>query len=297
MRLQGIVPPIATPLDSEERVDEPALKRLVQGLLSARVNGVFVLGSTGEFAHLTDKEKRRALEIVVSEVNKKVPVLAGVTETSTRRSLQWVKEAERSGADFLVAAPPFYYPLTEDELERHYRLLAEEAGLPVLLYHIPATTKVRFSLPLLERLAEVPQIVGIKDSSGDLPFVFALIDALKQRPFLVFQGHDALLAPALLYGADGGINSLSNLVPEWFVALYQAAQRKDVGEAFAWQQRLNALMKPLEAFPFLPALKEALHLRWGIPAMVTAPFAPLTEEQKSLLRAILIEAGVPTEMS
>ncbi len=293
MLLRGIIPPIATPVDEQERVDEQALRQLVRALLTAGVHGMFVLGSTGAFAHLTDKEKERALDIVLSEVDKKVPVLVGATETGTRRAVKWAQIAQQRGADALVIAPPFYYPLTEAEVEQHYRALASECAMPIIAYHIPATTKVWFSVALVERLSELPNIVGIKDSSGDLTFTFSVIDRMRERPFAILQGHDSLVAPSLLYGAHGAINSLANLVPEWFVALYDASQKEDASLAISWQQQINNLIGQLDAFPFFPALKAALHLRWGIPERVTAPFHPLSEEQKACLWTALQSAGVP----
>jgi 4-hydroxy-tetrahydrodipicolinate synthase len=287
MQLAGIIPPIATPLDEDEKVDENALRSLVRYLLRSGVHGIFVLGSTGEFAHLSDDEKKRAIEIVLSEVDGKVPVLVGVTETGTKRSIFWAKEAQMLGANGVVAAPPFYYPLSEAEIENHYRALSSECELPILLYHIPSTTKVRFSLTLIERLAEVPNIVGIKDSTGDLPFVFTLIDRMRERNFLVFQGHDTLLAPTLLYGAHGGINALANLTPSWFVSLYEAAKRGEAILAISWQRKINELTHFLEAMTFLPALKMALHLKGLIRPFVSAPFVPFPENRKEELLSAL----------
>jgi len=292
MKFRGIIPPIATPLNEREEVDELALRSLVRHLIEAGVHGIFVLGSTGEFAHLRDDEKRRAIEFVISEVNGKVPVLVGVAESGTKRSVLWAKEAERLGANGVVAAPPFYYPLAEPEVENHYRALASECSLPILLYHIPSTTKVRFSVGLIERLSELPNIVGIKDSTGDLVFVFTLLDGMRDRSFVVFQGHDYLVAPTLLYGAHGAINSLANLVPNWFVALYEAVQKGDAASAIDWQRRINKLSRELEAMPFLPALKSALYLKGLTTPFMTAPFSALTEEQKIKLRTFLENEGL-----
>lgn len=292
MPFGGIIPPIATPLNEQEEVDESSLRGLVRYLLQAGVHGIFVLGSTGEFAHLTDSEKKRAIDIVVSEVNGKVPVLVGVAETGTKRSIFWAKEAEKFGASGVVAAPPFYYLLTESEVENHYRALASECNLPILLYHIPSTTKVRFSVDLIERLSELPNIVGIKDSTGDLPFVFNLLDRMRGRNFVVFQGHDYLVAPSLLYGAQGAINSLANLVPSWFVAIYNAVQKGDAHSAMGWQQKINKLSMQLETMPFLPAIKAALHIKGLTAPFMTKPFTVLTEEQRGKLRIILENEGV-----
>ncbi|MFN3421256.1 MAG: dihydrodipicolinate synthase family protein [Armatimonadota bacterium] len=292
MPFSGIIPPIATPLNGREEVDEPSLRSLVRYLLQTGVHGIFVLGSTGEFAHLTDSEKKRAIDIVVSEVNGKVPILVGVAEAGTKRSILWAKEAEKFGANGVVAAPPFYYPLTESEVENHYRALASECNLPILLYHIPSTTKVRFSVDLVERLSELPNIVGIKDSTGDLAFVFTLLDRMRGRDFAVFQGHDYLVAPSLLYGAQGAINSLANLVPSWFVAIYDAAQKGDAASAMDWQQKINKLSTQLETMPLLPAIKASLHIKGLTASFMTMPFAALTEEQHEKLRTILENEGV-----
>lgn len=292
MQFSGIIPPVVTPLDEIERVDEGAMRVLVRHLIQSGVHGIFVLGSTGEFAHLTDDEKRRAIDVVVSEVNGEVPVLVGVTEAGTKRSIFWAKEAQRFGANGVVAAPPFYYRLSDAEIENHYRALSSECELPILIYHIPSTTKVRFSLELIERLAEAPNIVGIKDSTGDLPFVLNLVDQMNGRNFLVFQGHDALLAPTLLYGAHGGINSSANLVPSWFVALYDAARRGEATSALAWQRKINELVRLLETMPFLPALKMSLHLKGLIRPFISAPFLPLPESQRENLLTVLKGMGV-----
>jgi 4-hydroxy-tetrahydrodipicolinate synthase len=292
MKFSGIIPPVVTPLDEIERVDEGAMRALVRHLIQSGVHGIFVLGSTGEFAHLTDDEKRRAIDVVVSEVNGEVPVLVGVTEAGTKRSIFWAKEAQRFGANGVVAAPPFYYRLSDAEIENHYRALSSECELPILIYHIPSTTKVRFSLELIERLAEAPNIVGIKDSTGDLPFVLNLVDQMNGRNFLVFQGHDALLAPTLLYGAHGGINSSANLVPSWFVALYDAARRGEATSALAWQRKINELVRLLETMTFLPALKMSLHLKGLIRPFISAPFLPLPESQRENLLTVLKGMGV-----
>ncbi|MCS7264985.1 MAG: dihydrodipicolinate synthase family protein [Armatimonadetes bacterium] len=280
MQFCGIVPPIATPINEQEMVDEKALRALTRYLLNSKVHGIFVLGSTGEFAHLTDRERLRAIKTVISEVKGKVPVLVGVTESGTKRAIFWAKEAKRLGASGIVAAPPFYYPLSEKEIELHYIALASETDLPILLYHIPSTTKIRFSLELVERLSGIENIVGIKDSTGDLNFFFSLVDRMRGRNFVVFQGHDALLASSLLYGAHGGINSLANLVPNWFVSLYDATQKNDATTAYAWQQRINELARKLEEISFLPALKLALHYKGLAQPFVTSPFKPLTGVQK-----------------
>jgi 4-hydroxy-tetrahydrodipicolinate synthase len=215
-----------------------------------------------------------------------------VTEAGTKRSIFWAKEAQRFGANGVVAAPPFYYPLSEAEIENHYRALSSECELPILLYHIPSTTKVRFSLTLIERLAEVPNIVGIKDSTGDLPFVLNLIDRTRERPFLVFQGQDDLLALTLLYGAHGGINSSANLVPSWFVALYEAAKRGEATSAIAWQRKINELVRHLETMSFLPSLKMALHLKGLIRPSISAPFTPFPENRKEELLSALKGMGI-----
>jgi 4-hydroxy-tetrahydrodipicolinate synthase len=226
--LGGIIVPLTTPLHSDESVDEAGLRRLVQHVLRGGVHGVFVMGSTGEFAAVADSERRRAIEIVADEVKGKVPVLAGVGDSSTRRALARVEEAQGLGADALVAIMPYYHSVnTMDEAKAHFEAIAKAASLPVLMYNIPQRIGVSLTIDAVEDLREVTQIAGIKDSSEDFNRFQAMI-RMGSAAFRVFQGSELAGAASLLMGAHGCVPGMANLAPRLWVAIYEAARDGNV---------------------------------------------------------------------
>lgn len=223
-RLGGIIPPLATPLHADESVDEPALRRLVQHVLRGGVHGLFVMGSTGEFAALADHERRRAIEIVVDEVKGRLPVFAGVGDSSTRRALLRVEEAQNLGVDALVAILPYYHAVNNmQEAKAHFEAIVKASSLPVLLYNIPQRVGVSLTLEAISELRELPQVVGIKDSSEDFN-QFQEIVRTGSAAFRVFQGSELQAAVSLLLGAHGAVLGIANLAPRLCVALYDAAR-------------------------------------------------------------------------
>jgi 4-hydroxy-tetrahydrodipicolinate synthase len=227
-RLGGIIPPLATPLHADESVDETGLRRLVQHVLRGGVHGVFVAGSTGEFAALVEQERRRALEIVVDEVKGAVPVLAGVGDSGTNRALQRVEEAQQAGADGLVAILPYYQtPNNMEEAKAHFQALANAASVPVLLYNIPQRVGASLTLEAVDELRELPQVAGIKDSSENFNLFLGLA-RMESAAFRVFQGSEMQAAASLLMGAHGCVPGSANLAPKLWVALYEAAREGDI---------------------------------------------------------------------
>jgi 4-hydroxy-tetrahydrodipicolinate synthase len=260
--LRGVVPPIATPLTPEEKVDEAGMRHLVAHLLEAGVHGVFVAGSTGEFALLRDEERRRAVELVVAEVGGKVPVFVGVGDSSTARAVDRAKEAKQLGADALVALLPYYQPTpTPDEMVAHFEGVMEATDLPLLLYNIPQRVKNVIHLDAVARLMEDTRVVGIKDSGEDI-YYFHRLTLMENPSFRVFQGSEALAAASLLMGCHGIVPGIGNLVPRLCVALYDAAQAKDVPTVRSLHQNLMEINRIwwLEGTSGLGALKYALHL-------------------------------------
>jgi 4-hydroxy-tetrahydrodipicolinate synthase len=228
--LSGIVPPLVTPLNADESVDEPALRRLVQHVLRGGVNGVFVMGTTGEFAALADSERRRAIEVVVDEAKGSVPVLAGVGDSSTRRALARAVEAQEIGVDALVAIPPYYHSVnTMEEAKAHFEAIAKASSVPVMIYNIPQRIGMSLTVDAVAELREVPQIVGIKDSSEDFSHFQAFI-RMESAAFRVFQGSEAQGAASLLMGAHGCVPGMANLAPKLWVLLYEAARQGAVDQ-------------------------------------------------------------------
>ena len=222
--LSGIIPPLVTPLQADESVDEPAMRRLVQHVLRGGVHGLFVMGTTGEFAALADSERRRAIEVVVDEAKGKVPVIAGVGDSSTRRALARVVEAQEAGVDGLVAILPYYHGVnTMDEAKAHFEIIAKASSVPVMLYNIPQKIGTSLTVDVIADLREVPQIVGIKDSSEDFGRFLAII-RMESAAFRVFQGSEIQGAASLLMGAHGCVPGMANLAPKLWVQLYEAAR-------------------------------------------------------------------------
>ncbi|HUT74372.1 MAG TPA: dihydrodipicolinate synthase family protein [Armatimonadota bacterium] len=227
-RLGGVVVPLATPLHADESVDETGLRRLVQHVLQGGVHGAFVMGTTGEFAALTDDQRRRAVEIVIDEVKGAVPVLVGVGDSSTRRALARVEEAQAAGADALVAILPYYHvPRSMDEAKAHFEALAKASSAPILLYNIPPCVGQSLTLELVSEMRQLPQVAGIKDSSEDFNF-FLGIARMESAAFRVFQGSEMHGAASLLMGAHGCVPGMANLAPKLWVAIYDAARAGDL---------------------------------------------------------------------
>jgi 4-hydroxy-tetrahydrodipicolinate synthase len=262
-RLGGVVVPLATPLHADESVDETGLRRLVQHVLQGGVHGIFVMGSTGEFAALTDPERRRAVEIVMDEVKGAVPVLVGVGDSSTRRALARVEEAQAAGADALVAILPYYHvPRSMDEAKAHFEALAKASSLPVLIYNAPLRCIGQpLTLELVSELRQLPQVAGIKDSSEDFSF-FLGIARMESAAFRVFQGSELHGAASLLMGAHGCVPGMANLAPKLWVAIYDAARAGDlkrVRELHRAAADLNRIYW-LEGTSLIGSLKAALEM-------------------------------------
>ncbi|UCH34058.1 MAG: dihydrodipicolinate synthase family protein [Armatimonadota bacterium] len=274
--LGGIVPPLVTPLHSDESVDETGLRRLVQHVVRGGVHGVFAMGSTGEFAALADHERRHALEIVVDEVKGQVPVFAGIGDSSTRRALARVEEAQQVGVDALVAILPYYQSVNNmDEAKAHLEAIATTASVPVMLYNIPQRVGAALAVDAVSDLRDVGQIVGIKDSSEDFSHFQALL-RLSSPAFRVFQGSEHHAAASLLMGAHGAVLGIANLAPKVCVSLYEAARDGNVEEVRELHRSLMDLNRIywFEGSSPIGGLKAALEM---IAICQAYPARPMTQ--------------------
>lgn len=242
--LRGIVPPVVTPLAGRDQLDHDGALQLIEHILAGGVSGLFILGTTGEAPSLSYRLRRQWIDLVCQQVAGRVPILVGITDTSFVESVSLAQHASQAGADAVVLSTPYYFPAGQTELTSYIRNIAAELPLPLVLYNMPSLTKVWFEIETLETLAELPQIVGVKDSSGDLDY-FAKLTALKQtRPdWFVLIGPEALLGQAMQLGGDGGVNGGANLIPELFVQFYQAMLIGDRGQA----EQLNRQIERFQA--------------------------------------------------
>ena len=222
-RIEGIVPPVVTPLNRYGALDSSALVRHHEYLLNSGVAALFVLGTTGEGPALPRRIKEEMIARTVENCAGRVPVLAGISADGLEDYLELAAFAARHGASGVVAAPPCYLPLEAAELVEFYRILTLEQGLPVYVYNMPGTTKIDMNPELLLRIAGLPGIAGCKDSAGNFDRFAALAKELRDRKdFALFMGPDAMLGRALEAGACGGVNGGANVAPQFFVGYYRA---------------------------------------------------------------------------
>ncbi len=283
---KGVIPAMVTPLDDRDRIDKPVLQTLVRYLLDAGVHGLFAVGSQGEFYALTIEEKKRIAELVVRETNGRVPVYIGTGAVTTRESILLTAMAENVGADAVSIMTPFFISPSDDELYEHYVAIAASTRLPVLLYSNPGRTHVNMSTKLVARLSGVDNIVGIKDSSGDLSLTAEYIRNVDPG-FSVLMGRDTLIYGALMYGARGAIAATANVAPRLVVEIYEAYVRGDVGQAKKAQAELAPLRLAFSLGSFPAVIKDALGLMGMTVGGPRLPIKSLDSMRKAELRTIL----------
>ena len=288
--IKGIIPAMVTPLDDQEELNETALRHLVNYLIGAGVHGLFPVGSQGEFYALNPDEKRRVWEIVVEETEGRVPVCAGTGAITTRQVIELNRLAERAGVDAVSVLTPYFIQPTETELYDHFVAVAEATSLPVLLYNNPGRTSVKLSVGLVARLAEHPNIVGIKDSSGDLTLTIEMIRQTRDD-FTVLMGRDSLIFAGLQHGIKGAIAATANVAPELVVEIYEAFQDGDLARALAAQEQLLPLRTAFGLGSFPVVVKDAMNMI-GVPAgPARRPLHSLGGDARDKLRDVLKMVG------
>ena len=236
MELKGVYPAMVTALTPDETVDKEGMRRVVRYCLDAGVHGVVVLGSTGEFPAMTETMRQEAIEVTLDEVRGQVPVLIGCGDTSTQKTITQVRAAARTKADAVLVALPYYYPLDQAGVYRHYSLVADASELPVVVYNFPQMTKISIAPDTLAKLASHPNIIGVKDSAGDFVNMQRYIEVTAGSDFAVMSGNPALGLAAYMHGAKGGIYAGCSLVPKLCADVYKAFASGDLAEALRLQK-------------------------------------------------------------
>jgi len=217
MTLKGIIVPLITPLSDRDTLDQDGLARLVEHVISGGVHGIFILGTSGELPHLSYRLRRELITRVCALVKNRVPVLVGISDTAFIETVNLARHAADAGADALVLTTPYYFPAGQTELTDYLHHLLPELPLPVMLYNMPALTKIWFETDTLKALTDQEKIIGLKDSSGDLDYLADALTLKKERPdWTFFVGPEALLLDALALGADGGVTGGANVLPALF---------------------------------------------------------------------------------
>ena len=295
IRFEGIFSPTVTPIDEKERVDERGFVNQLNRLIRNGVHGIYLLGSSGELTTLTNRERERALDIAVKTVGGRVPIICCVMDTSTQRVIQNIEIAEQFDIDAVAATPGYYYPSTDDaDLIEFYQTVAASTRLPVFIYNIPSTVKTFIKPHVIAELADTCEnIVGTKDSSGDWTNCLNLLALLGDRTdFSIFLGSHFALGAAVLFGADGGVVSISNVAPKQAVALYNAAKARDIDEVHRLQKWMLQLSKMYTYGQGVSGMKACLEILGVCSARTTSPLLPLKDAEKAELRELLTELGV-----
>ncbi|MDN5572217.1 MAG: dihydrodipicolinate synthase family protein [Propionibacteriaceae bacterium] len=299
--LRGIIPPILTPMDASGAVDPASLDRLVDHLMAGGVDGVFVLGSSGQVAYLTDAEREAVTRRVVDRVAGRVPVFVGTPDLTARRVAELARRAVTWGADSVVATAPFYALSSAAEVAEHFRLVADAVDVPVVAYDVPVRVHSKLGAELLVELGREGVIAGVKDSSGDdVSFRRLLrLNAEAGSPLSISTGHEVMVDAMALAGADGVVPGLANVDPAGYRRLWDAAGSGDWATARQEQERLARLFE----IAFVPvglagdsagigAFKAALALQGVIASgAMPAPLTPLSQADVAGIQAILTGVG------
>lgn len=286
-KFHGVVPAMATPFTADHRLDEARVRALVADYLDAGVHGLSIAGSQGEFFALSSDEHLRLLEVATKAVDGRVPVYAGTGAVTTRDAIRLSQAAEAMGADLALVITPYFAQPSQDELVEHYTAIARAVRIPVMLYNNPPRTAVNVLPSTLARaMAAADNIVGIKDSSGDLTQAIEYLLGAP-RPALLFSGRDTIALAMMLHGAQGTISPAANVFPRLQVRLYDALRKGDIAEA----RRLSDVFAPLRAawawgsFPVV--IKEAMTLVGRSAGPTRPPIGALSPQRRHDLEAVV----------
>ena len=292
---KGILPAMITPMTKDFKVNIPALRKLIDYMIDGGVHGIFAIGTTGEFYALTNDEYREVLEVTVDHVAGRVPVYAGCNSIGTRQSIELTKIAsEVGGIDAISVLTPYFIGLTQNEIYDHFRTIAENTDMNIILYDNAPKTHLTIKPATVAKLADIPNIVGMKDSTGDLTNTADIIGRTTRagKDFHVMMGRDSLIHAALCYGATGAVAAAANVAPKLCADIYNKYMAGDIKGSLEDQYNLVPLRVAFGLGSFPTVIKEALEMV-GIEAGPCAmPTGVMTAEEKEQLKKILTGMGL-----
>jgi 4-hydroxy-tetrahydrodipicolinate synthase len=292
-RPEGILPALVTPFtDDGKAVDEERLRALVRHCVELGVHGVVPCGTTGEFVNLTAEEKKFALKTVIDEVNGKVPVVAGTGASGTAEAVEMTRYAKDAGADAALIVTPYYLKPTDRGIYEHYNTIATEVDLPIILYNIPQCTGLPLPWQMVEDLAQIPNVVGVKDSSGQLSFILAVLEKVRDK-INVLCGHDEVVVAALAAGCSGAILASANVIPDIWIQIYNHVKNGELQKARELQYKVQKIARIIAGSGAV-GTKEALNMMKIKVGPVRKPLSvggELTYEAREELRLDLEKIG------
>jgi 4-hydroxy-tetrahydrodipicolinate synthase len=281
----GVITALVTPLRND-KVDEEAMRKLIDEQIASGVDGLVPVGTTGESPTLTVEEHIRVMELTVQHAKKRVPVIAGTGSNSTRETIELSQAAQKVGADGLLLVTPYYNKPGQDHLYRHFKTVVEAVPLPTVVYNVPGRTACDLLPETLARLCELPQIVGVKEATGSALRASQILARTGDR-LAVLSGDDATAFPIFALGGKGVISVVSNVAPREFSAMWDAAAAGDWKKA----RELHFKLLPLSEGLFVEAnpvpVKAALAMMGRIADEVRPPLYPLADQHREKLRGML----------
>jgi 4-hydroxy-tetrahydrodipicolinate synthase len=287
---RGVLTALVTPF-RDGALDEAALQKLVELQIGAGVDGLVPCGSTGESATLSHAEHRRVVEIVVAAARGRVPVLAGTGSNSTSEAIELTRHAKEAGADGALLISPYYNKPTQDGIVAHFAEIARQTAFPLVVYNIPGRTASNILPDTMARLADLEQVVGVKEATGDLHQISQMI-ARCREDFLVLSGNDADTLPMLAVGGHGVISTCANVAPREMVELVRAFVAGDITRARQLHYRLLPLIDAIFCETNPIPLKAALALLGQVGDEIRLPLTRITEANRERLQIALKEFGL-----
>jgi len=290
--IKGVIPPVVTSVNENDQVDEVVFRQIIEHVIAGGVHGVFALGSNGEFYGLDYNEQKRVIEIAVDQVKGRVPVYAGIGAITTKESVRLAKMAEESGTQAITVLPPMFISPNEEELYQHFLTIAESTSLPILIYNNPDRLKVNISANLVERLADIPNIVGAKDSSGDLTLTSEYIRRTRDKGFKVMAGRDTMILGTLVYGGVGCVAATANIAPKLVVQIYDTFMAGDIQGSLEAQYKLAPLRVAMGLGSWPVVTKDAMNLIGFQAGEPIKPNTSCSEVNMTKLKSILANMGL-----
>ncbi|WP_341225213.1 dihydrodipicolinate synthase family protein [uncultured Arcticibacterium sp.] len=292
LELSGIITPLITPLRPDFTLDDGALAKIINHAIAGGVSSIFPLGTTGEFASFSLNFQLDVIKKVCEQVNGRVAVLISITASCVEDTLKLAEMAEKCNADAVVATLPFYFSLSQDEISSYFTQIADNVNLPLYLYNMPGKTKINIAPETVNVLAKHPNIIGLKDSSGDMGY-FGTVSKLVEEPgFSLYVGPEEELAEALKLGAKGGVNGGSNLFPKFYVELFNAFEKGDLAQVDELQTKVRAFSAAVYNLTdnpnnYLQGLKAAMSIKGFCEPTLAPPLKALGSADMERLRIVL----------
>ncbi|MFH5885954.1 dihydrodipicolinate synthase family protein [Halalkalibaculum sp. DA3122] len=292
-RVEGIVPPMVTPLLNDDALDLPGIENLVEHLISGGVHGLFLLGTTGEGPSIKQSMRVTLIQKVCDQVQGRIPVWVGLMNTSFREAVELADKAKECGARGLVLAPPSFYKIEQHGLYRLVDQMLDEISLPLYLYNNPGVTQVSFELETVARLLPREGVRGMKDSSGDMIYFQRLRELTEQTETELYMGPEELLMESLIVGGQGGIPGGANIFPELYVAMYKAVTSGDLDKAQNLQRKIMRLTKVVYGGSGFIAEKVVNGIKCALQALdicsaeVSKPLDRASEKKEKKIRELL----------